>query len=91
MTEVFEMDLWQFLCYIDGYNQRVVREKISNVELAVLTGQYTGQYFTGKKATDPNVVVRDIINSLKGESEQETTVKAEDKIKELKKHLKYFK
>ena len=89
MTEVFEMDLWQFFCYIEGYNERIVQMQIRNVELAVLTGQYTGQYFTGKRATDPNKIINEIINSLSDNSKVEED--AEQKIKELKKQLKYFK
>lgn len=89
MTEVFEMDLWQLFCYIDGHNERVVQTQIRNVELAVLTGQYTGQYFTGKKAPDPNKIIKEIVGSLSNNIEIEQS--AEEKIKEFKKQLKYFK
>lgn len=87
MTEVFEMDLWQLSCYMEGYNERVIRDKVSMVELAVLTGQYTGQYFSGKKAPDPNNLINKIRNSNESSSDDE----AEKKIAELKKQLKYFK
>lgn len=83
------MDLWQFLCYIDGYNERIIQMQIRNVELAVLTGQYTGQYFTGKKATDPHKIIKEIVGSLSSNVEIEQN--AEEKIKEFKKQLKYFK
>lgn len=92
MTEVFEMDLWQFLCYIDGYNERIEEERIRNVELSVLIGRYVGQYFSGKRAPDPKSVIKDIHNSMNSNNEDNDADKdAEYEINKLKKQLKCFK
>lgn len=91
-TELFDMELWQFLCYIEGYNKRAIQTEISNVLLAVRTGQYAGQYFTGKRAPDANKVIDKLQKCYDGEIEanEESDEVAEDKINKLKENLKLF-
>ena len=91
-TELFDMELWQFLCYIEGYNKRTIQQEISNILLAVRTGQYTGQYFTGKRAPDANKLVQRLEKAYNGEEDEdaESEEVAKEKIEKLKQNLKLF-
>ena len=91
-TELFDMELWQFLCYIEGYNKRIIQQEISNILLAVRTGQYAGQYFTGKRAPDANKLVQRLEKAYDGEEDEDTESEevAKEKIEKLKQNLKLF-
>lgn len=93
LKDLFDMELWQFVCYMEGYRRKQIYEQINYVVNAVRTGQYVGQYWTGKRAPD----ARNIINKLYAEIENKnlSSVKdedevAEEKIKQLKENLKVF-
>ena len=85
------MEYWQFVCYMEGYRQRQILNQIDYVINAVRIGQYTGQYWTGKRAPDANK----IINMLQAELDKKVTadeeeMSDEDKIKKLKENLSRF-
>ena len=86
------MDLWQFVCYMEGYNSKLARTEISNIALAVRTGNYTGQYFTGKKAPDPKKDIQELEEmSSFGRYKDNKKISDEEKLERLKKSMKYFK
>ena len=86
------MDLWQFVCYMEGYNSKLARNEMSNVALAVRTGNYTGQYFTGKKAPDPNKDIQELEQAASfSRYKDNKKVSDEEKLERLKKSMKYFK
>lgn len=92
LNEAFEMDLWQFVCYMEGYNSKLARQEISNVALAVRTGNYTGQYFTGKRASDPNKTIKQLEEAASFDRYKDTKqVSDEEKLKRLKNQMRYFK
>ena len=92
LNEAFEMDLWQFVCYMEGYNSKLARQEISNVVLAVRTGNYTGQYFTGKRAQDPKKDIHELEEIASFSRYKDTKkISDEEKLERLKKTMKYFK
>lgn len=93
LKDLFDMELWQFVCYMEGFRRKQVYEQINSVISAVRTGQYVGQYWTGKRAPDAN----NIINKLYAEIENKNFTSKEDddkvageKIDQLKENLKMF-
>lgn len=91
LKDLFDMELWQFICYLEGFRRRQIYDQINSVVNSVRTGQYVGQYWTGKRAPDAN----NIINKLYAEVENKNLAtvedgKAEDKINQLKENLKMF-
>ena len=93
LKDLFDMELWQFICYLEGFRRRQIYDQINSVISSARTGQYVGQYWTGKRAPDAN----NIINKLYAEIENKnlSTVEdddkvAEDKINQLKNNLKMF-
>ena len=93
LKDLFDMDLWQFVCYMEGYRRRQIQDQINNIISSVRIGQQVGQYWTGKKAPDAN----NVINKLYAEIDknalalpEESDNLAKDKIKNLKNNLKMF-
>ena len=92
LKDLFDMDLWQFVCYMEGYRRRQIYDQINNVVSAVRIGQYVGQYWTGKRAPDANNIINKLyaeINSSIVTVEDDNKV-AEEKIDQLKNNLKMF-
>ena len=83
------MDLRQIVCYMEGYESKLASLEISNVILAARTGSYTGQYWTGKRATDPRQEIKKIEESAR--YNDKPTISDEEQIKRAKKAFKYFK
>lgn len=93
LKDLFDMDLWQFVCYMEGYRKRQIYDQINSVVNAVRIGQQVGQYWTGKRAPD----AQNTINKLYAELDKNnlSTVEdddkvAEEKISQLKNNLKMF-
>lgn len=92
LNEAFEMDLWQFVCYMEGYNSKLARTEMSNIALAVRTGNYTGQYFTGKRTSDPKKELQELEDVASFNRYKDTKkISDEEKLERLKKTMKYFK
>lgn len=91
--DLFDMELWQFVCYMEGFRRKQILEQINSVVSAVRTGQYVGQYWTGKRAPDASNIINKLYAEIENKdftSKEDDDKVAEEKIDQLKNNLKMF-
>lgn len=97
LNEVFEMDLWQFVCYMEGFEAKRKMQDISDLVLACKIAIYSaGNAFSKRRPPDAKAELKEIDNNiisiLSGkEKEVENKLTDEEQIALLKKQMKYFK
>jgi hypothetical protein len=97
LNEVFEMDLWQFVCYMKGFDAKQRMESIANLALAVRIALYSsGSAFSKRRPPDAKAEKKELDNEIMeilSDREREITQKLsdEEQIELLKKQMKYFK
>lgn len=65
VNDMFEMDLWQFVCYIEGYEAKCKKQELSNLELALDIAIYSaGSAFAKRKVPDANKQYNNIQNDI---------------------------
>lgn len=84
VNDMFEMDLWQFVCYIEGYEARQKRQELSNFDLALDIAIYSaGSAYSKRKVPDANKqyddIQTDIRNILIGNSKEESKKEEEER------------
>ena len=84
------MDLWQFFCYLDGYELQQIEKLQGYLYLAQQVGIRTGQYFSGKKAPDASIEFDRLSSCSNKVYMEHYEEKAEEKIDNLKEQLKLF-
>lgn len=90
-SDLFDMEYWQFVCYMEGYRRRQIQNDINSIINAVRIGRYVGKYTLGNKAPDAEKLIsilEDEMNNTKNKEEDEET--DEEKIDKLKQNLARF-
>lgn len=91
LSELFDMDLWQFICYIEGNRKKRILSQIDDVVSAARIGMYVGQYWTGKRAPDANNTINKLASQLDNKvPEENEDDDAIERIEMLKENLKKF-
>ena len=95
------MDLWQFVCYLEGFTIRCRKEELDEIRFAVKLALYSsGSAFAKRRPPDAKKEIKEIENEIemllsgKTNNDNDTpkkTISDEEQIKLLKKQMKYFK
>ena len=98
INDMFEMDLWQFVCYMDGYEAKCRKQDLSYLMLALNISAYSaGNAFSKQKKPDAqkqyNDISEDINGILLGKQEDKVAEekKAQDELDLVKKQLTRYK
>ena len=90
--DLFDMEYWQFVCYMEGYRRRQIQNDINSIINAVRIGKYVGKYTLNNKAPDAEKLISmledEMNNKITKTNEDEES--DEEKIDRLKQNLARF-